>query len=201
LKYFCKRVIGTSGTEFSTHKIFNELKSQGYSVGKNTVYELRDQVESIYLNQFIQKYDPSVVKREQAAKKNYVIDQGLGAALDYKFSQDTSRLFETAIAMELRKATGAGSAGAGREVTYLQNGFECDFVVLDAGRVTDVIQASVDISDRETLEREVRGAVRAARRFDLTTSTIVTLADQPDTIEQDGVTVEVVPAIEYCYHD
>ena len=30
LKFFCKRVIGTSAGEFSVNKIYNELKSQGY---------------------------------------------------------------------------------------------------------------------------------------------------------------------------
>ena len=34
LKYFCKRLIANSADEFSVNKIFNDLKSQGYQVGK-----------------------------------------------------------------------------------------------------------------------------------------------------------------------
>jgi predicted AAA+ superfamily ATPase len=40
LKYFCKRVVGVSAGEFSVNKIYNELKSQGYQVSKDTIYAL-----------------------------------------------------------------------------------------------------------------------------------------------------------------
>ncbi|GAI87241.1 unnamed protein product, partial [marine sediment metagenome] len=38
LKYFCKRVIGNSSKEFSVNKIYNEIKSQGYKISKDTIY-------------------------------------------------------------------------------------------------------------------------------------------------------------------
>lgn len=88
LKYFCKRVIGSSASEFSVHKIYNELKSQGYKVSKDTLYAYQEYVEAVYLNRFVNKWSTSLIKSESARKKCYVIDQGLGAALDFKLSQD-----------------------------------------------------------------------------------------------------------------
>ena len=52
-------------------------------------------------------------------KKSYVIDTGLGTALDYKLEQDQGRLLEALVALELLKQS--------KQVTYQQNGSECNF--------------------------------------------------------------------------
>ncbi|MCD4668815.1 MAG: ATP-binding protein, partial [Actinomycetia bacterium] len=74
LKYFCKRVIGNSAKKFSVNKIYNEIKSQGYKISKDTIYEFQDYVGSIYLAFFLPKYLPSIVKQEFSRKKAYSID-------------------------------------------------------------------------------------------------------------------------------
>ncbi len=101
--------------------MYNDLKSQNYKVGKDTLYDFQNYVENIDMSRFISKYDESVVKAENW-KKVYVIDQGLGAALDYKLAQDNGRLFETTVALELIKQ--------GKQLAYYQDGAECDFVVI-----------------------------------------------------------------------
>jgi predicted AAA+ superfamily ATPase len=190
LKYFCKRVIGASAGEFSVHKIYNELKSQGYKVSKDTLYAFQDYVEAIYLNRFVNKWSASVVKSESAQKKCYVIDQGLGAALDYKLSQDKGRLLETTVALELLKH--------GKQIAYHQNGSECDFLVTDRGNVTAAIQVSTDISDNKTREREIKGIVQSCQNFGLHEGVILTL-DHTEELERDGVRVRIFPAWQFFY--
>jgi hypothetical protein len=190
LKYFCKRVIGASAGEFSVHKIYNELKSQGYKVSKDTLYAFQDYVETIYLNRFVNKWSASVVKSESAQKKCYVIDQGLGAALDYKLSRDKGRLLETTVALELLKH--------GKQIAYHQNGSECDFLVTDRGNVTAAIQVSIDISDNKTREREIKGIIQICQKFDLHEGVILTL-DHTEEQERDGVQVRILPAWQYFY--
>jgi len=190
LKYFCKRVVGSSAGEFSVNKIYNELKSQGYQISKDTLYTYQGYVEAIYLTRFIAKYSHSVVKAEMSQKKSYVIDQGLGVALDYKLSQDKGRLLETTIALELIKQ--------GKQIAYQQNGNECDFVIIEKGKVINVIQVVQDISDQKTREREIKGLVQAAQKFSLIEGTIITL-DQHEEFEIDGIEVKVIPAWQYCF--
>ena len=190
LKYFCKRVVGTSAGEFSVHKIYNELKSQGYKVSKDTLYSYQDYVEAIYLNRFVNKWSTSVVKSENAQKKCYVIDQGLGAALDYKLSQDKGRLLETTAALELLKQ--------GKQIAYQQNGSECDFVVTDRGNVTAAIQVSVDLSDSKTREREIKGLVQSCQIFAIHEGVILTLG-QTEELEREGVRVRILPTWQYFY--
>jgi predicted AAA+ superfamily ATPase len=190
LKYFCKRVVGTSAGEFSVHKIYTELKSQGYKVSKDTLYSYQDYVEAIYLNRFVNKWSTSVVKSKSAQRKCYVIDQGLGAALDYKLSQDKERLLETTAALELLKQ--------GKQIAYQQNGSECDFVVTDKGNVTAATQVTLDLSDNKTREREIKGLVQSCQICTLHEGVLLTL-DQTEELEREGVRVRILPAWQYFY--
>ena len=192
LKYFCKRVIGASAGEFSVNKIYNELKSQGYQVGKDTLYAYRGYVEAIYLNRFINKYSHSIVKAESSQKKTYVIDQGMGASLDYKLSQDRGRLLETTVALELLKH--------GKNIAYQQNGSECDFVVIEKGKVTNAIQVAADFADPRTKEREVRGLIQSCLKFNLREGIILTL-DYTEQFEQEGIQINVLPAWQYILNE
>lgn len=188
LKYFCKRVVGASGGEFSVNKIYNELKSQGYHTGKDTLYLYQEYVEAIYLNRFITKYSTSVVKAESSQKKCYVIDQGMGAALDYKLSQDIGRLLETTVALELLKQ--------GKQIAYQQNGTECDFVVIEKGKVMTAIQVTTDLVDVKTKAREIKGLVQACLKYGLSEGVILTL-DHTEQVIQDGVQINILPAWRY----
>ncbi|MDR1579844.1 MAG: ATP-binding protein [Synergistaceae bacterium] len=188
LKYFCKRALGASGGEFSLNKIFNELKSQGYKVGKDTLYAWRDYIDDVYLCRFVNKYSDSTVKAENSRKKTYIIDAGLGAAMDYKFAEDRGRQLETTSALEFLKR--------GKQISYLQNGFECDFVVAEKGLVTQAIQIAEDISAPETLEREIKGLTLACARFGLREGTVITF-DHAEQIQKNGVNITIVPAWKY----
>jgi len=192
LKYFCKRVVGTSGGEFSVHKIYNELKSQGYQVGKDTLYLFQEYAEAIYLNRFINKYSYSVVKTENSHKKCYVIDQGMGAALDYKLSQDRGRLLETTVALELFKQ--------GKQIVYQQNGSECDFVVIEKGKGITAIQVVTDFVETKTRDREIKGLVHACELLGLSEGVIVTF-DHSEQLEVDGIHITVIPAWQFCLNE
>ncbi len=190
LKYFCKRVVGASAGEFSVNKIYNELKSQGYQIGKDSLYAYQGYVEAIYLNRLVPKYSHSVAKSEGSQKKTYVIDSGLGVAMDYKFSQDRGRLFETVVALELIKQ--------GKQIAYHQDGGECDFVVIEKGMVTEAIQVSVEFTDSKTRQRELRGLVQACRKFSLQKGIILGM-DHEEQFEVDGIHVSSLPAWRYFY--
>ena len=121
LKYFCKRLIGASAKEFSTNKIYNELRSQGYKIGKDALYQFQENVEAIYLVLFLQKYSESVINSEFSQKKVYTIDTGLANALNFKFQDHEGRMLENLIFLELIKA--------GKEVYYYKDKYKCDFII------------------------------------------------------------------------
>lgn len=188
LKYFCKRLVGSSAGEFSVNKIYNELKSQGYSIGRETLYDFRDNVEAIYLNRFVSKYSYSVVKSEGSVKKTYIIDQGMGTSLDFKLAGDKSRLLENTVALELLKQ--------GKAITYWQDKVECDFVITEKDNAVMAMQVSPDISDSRTRTREMRGLIACCKALALSEGYIVTL-NTWDELEIDGIQAHVMPAWSY----
>lgn len=191
LKYFCKRVVGNSANEFSVHKIFNEIKSQGYKTSKDTIYTYQGYVEAIYLSKFVPRYSPSVIKQAFSQKKTYVIDQAMGSAIDFKFSQDKGRILETTVALEFIKK--------GVQIAYTNNGTECDFLTLNKGEVENALQVCYNLSDKDTKDREIKGLIQTCKKFSLKKGTIISMEEE-EKISLDGINVNITPAWKYFYN-
>ena len=188
LKYFCKRTVAGTGGEFSTHKIYNELKSQGYKVSKDTVYAWEDYVDAIYLARFVPKYATSIVKTALAQKKIYVIDQGLGVSLDFKLAQDKGRLLETIVALELVKQ--------GEQIAWVGNGSECDFVVIEKGEVRRPVQVAWELNEEQTKNRELKGLIQTCQKFNLPNGTLITFNESQE-LKNKGIAIKIIPAWQY----
>ncbi|HOI25595.1 MAG TPA: ATP-binding protein [Caldisericia bacterium] len=189
LKYFCKRLISSSAGDFSVYKVYLELKSQGYKVSKDTLYEFQVYAEAIYLNRLLDKFDESFVKAELSRKKTYVIDQGLGTAMDFKFAQDRGRLLENTVGLELIKY--------GKYLAYaIQDSAECDFVVKDKNQIMEAIQVAVHLDDQRTRNREVKGLVNTCKRYHLDRGTILCM-DHEEEFAVEGIAIQVLPAWRY----
>jgi len=188
LKYFCKRVIGNSSKEFSVNKIYNEIKSQGYKISKDTIYQFQTYVESIYLAFFLSRYSPSIVKQEFSKKKVYSIDTGLAGSIDAAFLKSKGSVLENLVFLELIKS--------GKKVTYYSNNFECDFLLIENERVCGAIQVCFDINDTDTKKREEKSLIYACKEFKLKRGLILTMYDEQKYI-LDGIDIEIMPAYKY----
>jgi predicted AAA+ superfamily ATPase len=158
LNYFVKRMLSNLSKPTSIHKIFNEIKSAGLKTDKNMLYEFADQLETIYFTHRLPKLSNSVLKTELATeKKIYFIDNGMVNALNYTFHDDFGKLFENMIFLWLRR-----QMPFGRGLYFFKGKRECDFVVSDRDKPVKLIQVCWDISDSETLKREIAGLVEAS---------------------------------------
>ena len=188
LKYFCKRVIGNSSKEFSVNKIYNEIKSQGYKISKDTIYEFQNYVESIYLAFFIPRYSHSIVKQEFSRKKVYSIDNGLAASIDIFFMKNKGTALENLVFLELIKS--------GKKVFYYSNNYECYFLLAENEKISDAIQVCYDTGYVDTKYREERGLLTVCREFKLKKGLILTIyGEEKYTI--DGINIEIMPVYKY----
>ena len=137
VRYFIKRVMSNLTKPTSINRIYNELKSQGVSIGKNTLYDVIVQTESIYLFFALTKYEPSLVKESSGDKKYYCIDNGLRSVLLNPQSEDNGKLLENAVYLHLRRNL---SVEAG--LHYYKGKKECDFVQTSHGEVIHLIQVT-----------------------------------------------------------
>lgn len=188
LKYFIKRVITTFAKPISINKIYNELKSSGLKVGKNTLYQYFDYLETIYLVFSLKKHDKSLLKSELAEKKSYFIDNGLLQSISYMYADDFGKLLENLIFLELKRR--------GKSIFYHSAKNECDFIVYDRDRAIDALQVCYDMSDAKTKEREIAGVLEACKYLGLKSGKILTL-DEDDEISVDGVDIKIISSMRY----
>ncbi len=185
LKFFLKRVIASSTKQISINKIYNELKSSGIKIGKNTLYDFLDYVQNIYLSLTLHRYDPSLANKELGEKKVYSIDIGLNNATEFKFSDDIGKSLENAVFLEIRRGK--------RDVFYYRDAkSECDFVIKENNKIAQVIQVAYDISNADTKKRELKGLISACKKFHLDRGVIVTY-DSEDEFMEEGIMIEVIP--------
>jgi predicted AAA+ superfamily ATPase len=185
LKFFLKRIIASTTKQISINKIYNELKSSGIKIGKNTLYDFLDYVQNIYLALVLHRYDKSLINKELGEKKIYSIDIGLNNAIEFKFSDNIGKSLENAVFLELKRNYS--------EIFYYRDAnSECDFVVNEKNTVAHAIQVTYDMGDEDTKNRELKGLIAACKYFRLNNGTIITF-DTQDEIILDNINVSLIP--------
>ena len=184
LRFFLKRIIASATKQVSVNNIYNELKSSGFKIGKNQLYDNLEACVNIFLARILRKHTSSLVDRELGDKKIYAIDNGLLNALDYKFSQDTGKALEQTVFLELKRRE--------KEIYYFKDKSECDFVVKRGFDVVEAIQVAAAITEEKTRKREIRGLTDCCRQFGLHEGLIITL-ESSEEFEVDEIRVTVVP--------
>ncbi|WP_434581529.1 ATP-binding protein [Sulfurimonas sp. NW15] len=185
LKFFLKRVIASSTKQISINKIYNELKSAGIKIGKNTLYEFLEYIQNIYFALTLHKYDKSLVNKELGEKKIYTIDVGLNNAIEFRFSDNVGKVLENAVFLELRRKYDS--------LFYFRNSkSECDFLVNEKNRITQAIQVTYDMSDEVIKTREIKGLITACKEFDLKNGVIITY-DSEDQVVLEDIQIDIIP--------
>lgn len=140
-----------------------------------------------YLVDFVPLFDHSLKVQARNPKKVYVMDPGIYSQVSLSTSENTGRRLENAVFLHLRQSY--------RQVFYYKNKGECDFVIMDRGRLINAVQVCLTIYD-ENFNRELSGLLDAMRDLKIPIGSIITLK-QKDTIEKDGFKVHIIPAHEF----
>ncbi len=119
-------------------------------------------------------------------KKTYPVDTGIRNAVCLRFSQDTGKLAETVVFLELKRRNA--------EVYYWksQDGYEVDFLVKKGQKIAGLIQVAWDVRNEDTQKREERALDYAMEELDVNTGIILT-EDYEKTREENGKTIKYMP--------
>lgn len=150
IKYMMLSMIHNVARPFSIHKFYNDIKTQGYKIGKDILYEYVEHIEDAYLAFSVGMCDKSIRKVQVNPKKLYAIDPGLSRALTMDYERDLGRLFENVIFLDLKRH--------GYKVNYYLTSkrYEIDFVVQAPRGQKKMFQVCWDTEDQKTLDREQR---------------------------------------------
>ena len=150
IKYMILSMIHNVGKPFSVNKFYNDLKSQGYPIGKDILYEYVDHIEDAYLAFSIAVYDKSIRKSPTNPKKLYAIDPGMIRALTLDYEGDLGKLFENIVYLDLKRL--------GCKINYYLTSerYEIDFLAQTPRGQKKFFQVAWDTHDDNTMLREER---------------------------------------------
>lgn len=155
LKYLTKTLLINAGTLFSVNKFCNDIKSQGYKVGRETIYNYLKYIEDAFLIFNVPIYSESARGQQTVSNKIYAIDNGLVNAFSLKIKDLYHKFLENQVYLDLRRQ--------GKDIFYYKthDGYEIDFVTVDKNGDREMIQVTWDMNDPETAEREERALLQA----------------------------------------
>ncbi|HBI21977.1 MAG TPA: ATPase [Legionella sp.] len=155
IKYLIVSMIANVAKPFSINKFYNDLKSQGYKISKDCLYDYAQYIEDAFLAFSVPLYSESIRKVQANPKKTYAIDSGLVRAMTLDHTNDLGRLFENLIYLDLRRQ--------GFTVYYYltEARYEVDFLIKTPQGKKELIQVTWDMSDPDTKLREERALAAA----------------------------------------
>ena len=146
--------------------------------------ELMDQAYLIFR---VPYYSPSLKIQSKNPFKCYCIDTGLAAQNSVRFSEDTGRMLENSVAVELKRR--------GFTLYYFKDSHEkeVDFVLQKSDSVVGLVQVCAYPDNPLVREREEEPLVAALELFKFKEGVIVTL-DYSETKMVNGKKISYVPA-------
>jgi len=165
LKYLTKYCFTNISTLLSFTKLYNEFKSQGFKISKDTIFNYFTYLEDAYSLFLTPIYRNSIKEEQRNPKKIYAVDVGFKKIYDYAISKDVSKLYENIVFLELRRKT--------KEIYYFKQKQEVDFFARLNNKEI-LVNVSVDITDKKTKQREIEGLVEAMEYFNLKKAYLIT---------------------------
>lgn len=155
-----------NSNEFSIHKFFNFLKSQGMKISKNTLYAYFGYFCDSLIVYPLKKFSFSYKNIEGSIPKIYFADNGL---LHSQGIRDLGRLMENAVFSELER-------NIDESLFYYRSvdGKEVDFVIKDGKVIKQLIQVCYAIEDFSTKEREIKALIKASNELECKNLLVIT---------------------------
>lgn len=159
MKYFIGFLLKNVAAPFSINKFYNDIKSQGHSAGKETLYSYLEHLEDAFLIFTVPIFTESLRHMQTTPKKIYAIDNGLILANTFNLSDNLGKLLENLVYLDLRRQ--------GKKIFYYRtaDGYEIDFITQDAQGKHEMIQVVWDTGDSQAMEREKRALDQAEKEL------------------------------------
>ncbi len=187
LENLIKFLISNITSQVSFNKIEQWMNSIGIIVSRTTLIEYSKYLENALAFSYTSKFEYSLKQQTRSLPKVYSTDTGLHTANSFKTTHDTGRIMENMVYCHIAKK--------GWEIFYDSNGYECDFIIKQGEKITDLIQVCWKL-DEETQPREIDGLTNAMKKFKLKKGKIISWNDKK-TEEKDGLKIEYIPLMEF----
>ena len=158
---------------------FNALASVTKCRSVHTIDKYIRYLQEAYLVFSLPRFSFRVKQQAGYNKKIYCTDNGMAVAAGFRFSENRGALYENLVAIALKKEEISGRCS----IFYWKssNNEEVDFVVKEGLRVSRLMQVCSDVSNPQTIKREMRALVKASQ--ELKCDDLLLLNDRVDRTE------------------
>jgi predicted AAA+ superfamily ATPase len=178
IKYLMKYLMSITGRLLSINKMHNDLRSQGYNIGRTTIYEYIAHMEDAYMIVQVPLWTHSIRKQRINPTKMYAIDPAFKRVMS--IGEDWGQLCEQVVCLELKRR--------GYTPYYWKGKQEVDFFTEETG----LINVCYDLSEIGTRERELKGLLEGMKALDQKESLLISW-DQEEEVELEGYRIGIVP--------
>lgn len=178
LRYLLKYLLVNIANPLSMTRVYNDLKSQGLQVAKNTVFEYLSYLEEAFVLFKVDVWHKSVRVQAINPSKIYAVDHALKHLMS--LGEDSGRIVENVVFVELKRR--------GFQPHYFRNGKEVDFYWQNG----ELMNVTLSIADGVTYKRETESLFDAMEQMDRKQALLITLDDER-SIDKSGRTIEVLP--------
>lgn len=159
-------------------------------------YELASTYTDYFKDAFLlfdtTQFSYSLKTQQKALKKIYPVDVGIANAVSFRFSEESGRMLETLVFIELKRRK--------QEAYYYKTskGKEVDFLVKEE-KTKQLIQVAWDMVDVKTKQREISSLLEAMEEQRLNNGLVLTF-NTKDHINADKKHIAIRPAYEWLLH-
>lgn len=150
IKYMISFMLSNISRPFSINRFYNDVKTQGYKIGKEALYDYVGYIEDAYLAFTVSLYDKSIRRVQTNPKKLFAIDPGLAQVFALYRESDVGKLFENVVYLDLRRKN------CNVHYYLTKDRYEIDFLAESPRGKKKFIQVCWDLNDPETKAREYR---------------------------------------------
>ncbi|MGC8770002.1 MAG: ATP-binding protein [Brevinematia bacterium] len=181
LKFIVRNSFKNPSTLMSYNKLYNDLKSMGYQLSKETLINYFGYLEDIYALFLIPVYRWSVKEQVRNPKKIFIADNGFKTIHSLELENDYSKLYENLVFTNLRRKY--------KEIFYLLEDKEIDFYLPERKLVINVCY---ELSFPETLKRELNSLEYWLKKLGLKEAFIITNDDEKE-LNLGGLKINIIP--------
>ena len=147
IKYLVKFLLNNTGNPLSINKMYNDFKSMGLKVAKQSLYQYIDYLEDAFIFYTVPLFTTNIRERNRNPRKVYCVDNGLKELVS--ITKDTGRLYENLVFLQLRRKH--------REIFYFKQRQEVDFCFYNDNKEIELINVCFSLNDHQTRQREIDG--------------------------------------------
>jgi len=169
LKFLIRYIFSNPSTLVSFNKLYNELKTLGYKLSKDTLFDYFNYLNDVYSVFFVPIFRSSIKEEQRNPKKVFIVDNGFNYIYHTSFSSEYSKLYENLVFLHLRRKY--------KEVYYFKEKQEVDFFVPE---VNLLINVSYKIDNQKTLNREISALQEAMEKYKIDKSYLITSEEEKE---------------------